>query len=391
MTSFSVRKRLAKAHSIEDLRGLAYKALPKMVFDFVDGAAEAEETARANRSALDDVGIVPDPLRDVTERSTSVELFGRRSRMPIIIGPTGMNAAYWPRGDIALARAAAEFDIPFVMSWGANASMAEIREDRAAQHWFQINLPRGQELWKPILESVKSAGFEALEVTVDTPVPGRRLRDLHNQLALPMRWTPSKMAQLVRHPRWAYHMARQGTPEPANVKAAYTIAALHVSTSDLVSKLRNAAPTWDDLRHARDVWRGPLVIKGLTNPRDVSAAIDAGYDGIVVSNHGGRQLDGAVSTIAMLPEFVKEARGRIALLIDGGFRSGTDVLKALALGAAAVQIGRATVYGLAAGGQLGVERALEILLAQLDTAMALSGVTTIAQARALETRKQTRI
>jgi len=357
-----------------------------MVFDFVDGAAEAETTARANRRALDSVAVVPDPLRDVTRRTTSVEIFGRTSRMPIIIGPTGMNSAYWPRGDIALARAAAKFGIPFVMSWGANVSMTEIREESAARQWFQINLPRGQELWKPILESVMSAGFEALEVTVDTPVPGRRLRDLHNELDLPMRWTMSKVAQMVRRPRWTYQMARQGTPEPVNVKAAYAIAARHVNGSELTSKMSNAAPTWEDLKRVRDIWRSPLIVKGLTNPREVGAAIDAGCDGIVVSNHGGRQLDGAVSTVAMLPEFAREARGRIALLIDSGFRCGTDVLKALALGATAVQIGRATVYGLAAGGQLGVERALEILHEELDTAMALSGVTSVAQARALETR-----
>ena len=359
-----------------------------MVFDYVDGAAQSECTALANRQGLDQVALLPAPLRDVSQRTSEVTLFGRSSRLPIIIGPTGFNGALWPRGDIELARAAEAMGIPFVMSYGANVSMAELRSASGARQWFQLYVPRESQRCMELVKSVAEAGFEALQITVDTAIPGRRLRDVRNGFGLPLRWTPGKLAQVLARPGWALRMARHGMPTPVIIRDAFTGEAHHATPSALMAKQVNPAVTWETLKRVRDLWAGPLIVKGLCNPREVSAAIATGIDGIVISNHGGRQLDGEVSTIAMLPEFVAAAQGRLTLLIDSGFRSGTDVLKALALGATAVQIGRATLYGLAAAGQAGAERALSILATELDLGMGLCNVTNLAEAGVLETRRR---
>jgi len=376
--------RLQRAHSIDDLRALARRALPRMVFDYVDGAAQSENTARLNRDALEALKILPGTLCDVSARSSVTNLFGRPMSLPLIVGPTGFNSVFWPRGDVALARAASKFGIPFVMSWGANVSLADIRADAPARHWFQFNPPLARERWGQILASVGDAGFEAVEITVDAPVPGRRVRDLRNEFGLPLRWTLGKVAQVAAHPRWGLRALRHGMPKPVVIEDAFADGTRNRTMSDLASKLINPSVTWDDLKNLRDLWRGPLIVKGLSNPHDVERSATFGFDAVVVSNHGGRQLDASVSTIEVLPACVAAAQGRIPVLIDSGFRSGTDVFKALTLGAAAVQIGRAALYGLAAGGQLGVERALSILAAELDVTMALTGVTSITQSRVIE-------
>lgn len=380
------QRRLNAAHSIDDLRDLAQRALPRMVFDFIDGGAQTESTVQANRRDLDAVRFVPAPLADVSRRDLSITLFGRTMAMPIIIGPTGFNAMFYPEGDLALARAASAADIPFVMSNGANVSMAALRADAAARHWFQIYLPMDRERWAPLVARASEAGFEALEVTIDTALPGRRLRDLRNGYGLPMRWTPGKMVQMAMHPRWLLGMARQGMPKPVIMEDAFGDGARNSTMSELMAKQINPSVTWEDLKRLRDLWKGRLIVKGLIDPAQVETAIAAGYDAILLSNHGGRQLDGSVSTIAMLPECAAAAGGRIPLLIDSGFRSGTDILRALALGASAVQIGRATLFGLSAGGQAGVARALDILRTELDLAMALVGTAALDDPSRIRTR-----
>ncbi len=379
--------RLARAHSIEDLRAMARRALPHMVFDYIDGAAQTESTARANRRDLDAVALLPSPLSDVSQRDSSVTLFGRKASMPLIIGPTGFNSMCWPRGDLALARAASSAGVPFVMSNGANVSMDELHKDVGGRHWFQIYLPMDRDRWTPLIASAQSAGFEALEVTIDTAVPGRRLRDLHNGYGLPMRWTPGKIGQMVLRPRWLLGMARHGMPKPVIMEDAFDSGGRNATMSELMAKQVNPSVTWEDLKRLRDLWHGPLIVKGLIDPAQIETAVSAGYDGVLLSNHGGRQLDGSVSTIAMLPECAEAANGRITLLIDSGFRSGADILRALALGASAVQVGRATLFGLAAGGEAGVSRALEIMRLELDVAMALLGTARLDPLPAIQTRR----
>lgn len=379
-------RRLASAYDIADLRLLAQRALPRMVFDFIDGAAQTESTASANRHDLDAVQFLPSPMADVSARDTGITLFGRRMAMPLIIGPTGFNAMFWPAGDLALARAASRADIPFVMSNGANVSMAQLRADAAARHWFQLYLPMDRDRWAPIVHQAGEAEFEALEVTIDTALPGRRLRDLRNGYGLPMRWTPGKILQMVGRPRWLMGMARQGMPKPVIMEGAFSDGARNATMSQLMSKQINPSVTWEDLKRLRDIWKGKLIVKGLIDPAQIETAVGAGYDGVLLSNHGGRQLDGSVSAIAMLPECAAASGGRIPLLIDSGFRSGTDILRALALGASAVQVGRATLFGLAAGGEAGVAHALSILRTELDIAMALTGIADLRDPTTIKTR-----
>lgn len=382
-----VARRLEKAHSVEDLRQLARRQLPRMVFDFVDGAAQSESTAKENRAAIERLKLVPGPIADVRTRDLGVSLFGRRSALPLIIGPTGFAGMFWRDGDQALARAAAAFDVPFVMSHGANMSLANLRKVAPdARHWFQMYLPLDRDRWLPLVSAVDDLGFEALEVTVDTALPGRRLRDLRNGFGMPMRWTASKLFQLACRPAWTAQMAIQGMPSPVIIKDALANGARHATVSDLMATQINPSVTWQDLERLRDLWKRPLVLKGVVNPRDVERAARAGFDGVVISNHGGRQLDGAVSSIEMLPDCVTAGARRIQILIDSGFRSGTDILKALALGADAVQVGRATLFGLAAGGQAGVEHALKLFATELDAGMTLAGITAVTQAQSLEVR-----
>lgn len=366
-------------HSVEDLRLAAQRALPKMVFDYADGAAQSESTARANLAALERCRLVASAPMNVQERSTAIQLLGAPAKMPLLIGPTGMAAAFWPHGDLHLARAAARFGIPFIVSNGATATLEEIAAaGQGGRQWLQIYLARSRDQTLRLLQKAQQLGFEAIEVTVDTAVPGRRVRDIVNGFGIQFNWTPAKIVDVMRHPGWMWRALPQGTPRLGLMEVD---AGQKWSTvSDFVRSQINPAVTWEDLKWLRDQWRGPLLVKGLTDPAQMASVSSAGYDGVVVSNHGGRQLDGAVATLDVLPEFVSAAAGKVPVLIDSGFRSGTDVLKALALGAAAVQIGRAALFGLATAGEAGVDRALSIFQTELDIAMALTGITSPAQA-----------
>jgi (S)-mandelate dehydrogenase len=380
--------RLARAHSIDDLRVLARAQLPRMLFDYIDGAAQTESTAARNRAALDAVRLLGSAPADVGKRSTQIDLFGKRLAAPLIIGPTGYNAAFWPAGDILLARAAERRGVPFVMSNGANVTMEELGARVGGFRWMQLYLPVDRERWPPMVEAARVNGFDAIEITVDTAIPGRRGRDLRNDFGMPLRWTAAKLLDFSRHPAWAFRMFRGGMPKPAIMASAFKDGETYLTPSDLMKRQVNPTVTWDDIKRIRDLWDKPLIVKGLTDPRQGARAVDIGLDGIVISNHGGRQLDGAAATMDVLPEFVSEVGGKMALLIDSGFRSGTDILKALALGATAVQIGRATLYGLAAAGEAGVDRALDILVEELDIAMALCGISALSDATAMLTHRR---
>lgn len=363
---------LARIHSIDDFRTAAQARLPRMVFDFLDGAAGGEATARDNRAAFEHWRLLPKALVDVSQRSLAVDLFGAPAAMPLIIGPTGLAAAYWPEGDCALARAAARHGIPFVMANGASAGMDEVARASTGRRWFQLYLPPQREAALPWLQMAEQQGFEALELTVDTAVPGRRLRDLRHGFALPFRWTPRKLLDVARKPRWALRMLRHGVPR-ARLSAGAAPPRAARSVSETMSARLSATLSWDDLAWLRDRWRRPLIVKGLSDAAQAAPLRRLGVDGVVVSNHGGRQLDGGLATLDALPAFVAELGGHMPILIDGGFRSGADIVKALALGATAVQLGRATLYALATAGEAGVDHALALLRQELDTTLALCG------------------
>ncbi|MFK0166883.1 alpha-hydroxy acid oxidase [Rhizobium sp. NPDC090279] len=374
---------MSKQHgpaSIADFRTAAQRALPKMVFDFFDGGAGSELTLLENRAALDRIRLVGSAPVDVGHRSAAITLFGKPLAMPVIIGPTGLAGAAWPAGDHALARAAGRAGVPFVMSSAASATMEAVAAATEGRKWFQLYLFRDREVSLRLLKHAEALGFEAIEITVDNAVPGRRLRDARNGFSLPFRWTPGKLLSLLAHPAWALRMARAGAPRLEVMAAEFDLKSAG-TIAEVMEQQLDPTVSWDDIAFIRDRWKGPLILKGLLNPRQGIRSAELGLDGIVVSNHGGRQLDGAVASIDILPEFVSAVGGKLAILVDSGFRSGTDVAKALALGATAVQVGRATLYALASGGEEAVFRALGIIAAELDVAQAMMGAPTIADLR----------
>jgi (S)-mandelate dehydrogenase len=350
-----------------------------MVFDFVDGGSQSETTLQSNRGAFDRFRLLGSAPVNVEHRSTGIELFDLAAGMPVIVGPTGGAGALWPEGDIALARAAAKFQVPFVISNATSATLEALAR-AGGRLWLQIFLPSSRARALSLLQEAAGLGIEAIEVTVDTAVPGRRIRDLANRFSLPLAWSLPKLFDVLTHPRWLMRTIPHGPPMPILMSPDRGTFQTWTTPSAFAASYISAAIDWEDLKWLRDHWRGRLIVKGIQDPKHVLEAITAGYDALVVSNHGGRQLDGGVATIDILPEIVALAEKRIPILIDGGFRSGTDVLKALALGASAVQLGRSTLYGLAVAGQAGVERALEILHLEFDTALALTGLNTPTQA-----------
>lgn len=372
-----MNRRLARSPTIADLRRQARMVLPRMVFDMLEGGAGGEETLEENRDALRRVRLVPRAPVDVTQRNPGTTLFGRPAAFPVVIGPTGLASAFWPDGELALARAAARAGIPFVMSSGAGVSPEALARAADGRRWFQLYMPPDRDVAADWLRRVAAAGFDVLEVTVDGAVPGARPRDARNGFSMPLRWTPGKALQIAARPGWAWRVGRHGAPVAALRYPPDGAAPGRFNTRGESLRHRfDASFDWDGVRWLRDRWQGPLVLKGVTDPGAVGPAVEIGLDGIVVSNHGGRQLDGSVGTATVLPDFAERAGDRLTLLVDGGFRSGTDVLKGLALGASAVQVGRATLYGLAVAGEEGVVHALDLLRQEIDNAMALLGVTT---------------
>ena len=360
-------------HSIAEFREAARRRLPKFVFDYVDGGSGSESTISENRSALDRLRLLGAAPVDVSNASQRVTLFGQELSMPLIIGPTGLAGAVWPRGDVDLAKAAAEHGIPFVMSTAATANMEDVIAAGEGSKWFQLYLFRDREVSERMVDRAQALGFSALEVTVDNAIPGRRLRDARNGFSLPFRWTPRKLASCLAHPKWSLQMARAGVP-----KLELMAAELGLESMDTIAELMQSqldpSVSWDDIARLRDRWPGPLVVKGVLDPSHVTRAKAVGVDGLVISNHGGRQLDGSVASIDMLPEFRSEAGDALSLLIDSGFRTGSDIARAIALGADAVQVGRATLYALATGGAPAVAAALEVLHREFEIAQMLMGV-----------------
>jgi (S)-mandelate dehydrogenase len=361
------------ASSIDSFRKAARHALPRMVFDFIDGGAGTESTIAGNRRALEALRLVGSAPVDVGVRTQETQLFGKTYRMPLIIGPTGLAGAAWPRGDLALARGAGKAGIPFVMSTAATATQEAVAAAGSGAKWMQLYLFKDRTFSARIVDRAERLGFEAIEVTVDNAVAGKRLRDIANGFSLPLRWTPRKIASLAAHPGWTWRMAMSGAPQLEVMAAELGLDKLD-TIAELMHSQLDPTVSWDDIARLRERWKKPLIVKGVLDPGHVRHALAIGVDGLVISNHGGRQIDGAVATIDILPEFVTEAGGRLTLLIDSGFRTGSDIARALALGAHAVQVGRATLYALAAGGEEGVSQALAVLREELDIVQALMGV-----------------
>jgi (S)-mandelate dehydrogenase len=370
--------RASRAINIADLRDLARRRLPRVVFDYLDGGAEDETTIAWNREAFARWALVPRILPGAPGVDLTAELFGDRLALPLIVGPTGLNGIFWPRADVLLARAAGAAGAVFTLSTASNSSMEDVAAAGPGVRWFQLYAWGEQKVWGRLLERAAAAGYRALVITVDTLAMGKRERDLRNDFAHQVRYTTKVVLDGLRHPRWlAGTWLRGGVPRFENWVEFAPEDADARQLTDYVRANRNPALSWDDLAWLRDHWRGPFLIKGVLAAEDAERAVAMGADGVVVSNHGGRQLDAARSSISVLPRIAEVVGDKTTVLMDGGIRSGQDVTRALALGAKACMIGRAWVYGVAARGEAGVTGVLETMKRELRTSMALIGKTRV--------------
>jgi L-lactate dehydrogenase (cytochrome)/(S)-mandelate dehydrogenase len=367
-----------QAHSIAALRDLARGALPGPVFDFADGGAEDERTLRRNEAAFDDIYLLPRPLNGAATRDLSVTLFGKKLSLPIIAGPTGLAGLFWPDGERCAARAAKAAGTAFCLSHGSVCTLEDLAATGASPRWMQVFVYKDRGFTRELTQRAAQAGYDALVLTTDNQMLGNRERDLRNGFSIPPRFSAASLAGMALKAEWLWRMrndlkritfgnyVRPG--ESADIK----------TLAGRMASLLDPSMAWADVAELRKQWKGPLLLKGILHPDEARKAVQHGVDGIIVSNHGGRQLDGAAASIDALPGIVGAIEGRIPVLIDGGIRRGADVVKALALGAAACLVGRPQLWGLAVAGEAGVARMLEIYAAEIDRAMALCGVTNIA-------------
>ena len=370
---------LNDAYAISDLRRLAQRRLPRAIFDFFDGGAEDELTLSGNRAAFARHRFRPRALVDVTQVDTATSLLGSTADLPIAISPTGAAGYGWAGGDVAIARAAAAANLPYTLSTTATASIERIAREAPGRHWFQAYVLRDRAFFDRLVQRAYAADYEALMITVDLPVGGKRERDFANDFKIPFRFTPKNVLDFARHPRWVAHLARHGMPVMENLVGLEPETTDASGLASSVGRNYDAGFDWPRLQALRDTWQRKLIIKGIMHPEDAARVAQMGCDAIVVSNHGGRQLDSAIATLDALPEVVRAVDGKIPVLLDGGVRRGSDIIKARALGAQAVMLGRATLYGVAAGGEAGAARALAILGDELKRTMQLCGVAQVDQ------------
>jgi isopentenyl diphosphate isomerase/L-lactate dehydrogenase-like FMN-dependent dehydrogenase len=367
------------AFNISDLRALARKRLPRGLFEFVDRGTEDEVALANNRAALDRIRLWPRVLLDVSRRQSGTTLFGRELPVPIIIAPTGMADLMWFHGELALARAAARAGIPFTLATSSTTPFEEVATALNAPFWFQMYMWDDREQSHAVMNRARAAGADTLLLTVDTAVFANREFNQRNGFTNPL--LNRRFAwDIARHPQWSLgvmgrYLLEGGMPRyvnyPEGLRNDITRAPARLAAS--------ASVTWDDVARLRERWPGRLLLKGVLAPADAVLAVEHGVDGVVVSNHGGRNLDAAVAPIDVLAEIVGAVAGRIAVLYDSGIRRGTDIAKALALGADAVLIGRATLFGLAAAGEQGAQRAIAILRDELNRTLALVGARSISE------------
>ncbi len=371
------------AYNIEDLRELAKRRLPKGLFEFVDRGTEDETALRRNRTALTNIKLRPRVLVDVAQRKQNISLFGHPQTMPIAIAPTGSAGLMWHNGEIALARAAMKAGIPCTIATGAMTAIEKIAAQAPGTRlWFQLYMWPDRNLSYRLVERAKAAGYEGLVVTVDSPVPPSREYNLHNGFTIPFSFNRRNVSDVLMHPRWLLHvlgryLVTTGMPRyenyPSEVKNRIT--ALPMGRSMML----NDSLTWQDLHELRRMWPHKLMAKGIIDPSDAVRAVECGVDGVIISNHGGRVVDSTLAPIEALPAVVAAVGSRTTVIVDSGFRRGTDVVKALALGADLVLIGRATLYGTAVGGEAGATRALSLLREEINRTMALIGCRSIAE------------
>ena len=368
----STERRVAAAATIADLRRIAKRRTPRSVFDYVDGAAEQEISLRRAREAFARIEFRPRVLRDVSDVDASRVVVGSRSSLPLVLAPTGFTRMMHHEGERAVARAAARAGIPYALSTMGTVSVEDVAGVAPdAERWFQLYLWRDREASLQLIRRAREAGYSTLVLTVDTAVAGRRIRDVHNGLTVPPSLTLRTLADMSIHPSWWFNLL---TTEPLEF-ASLTHSGGTVA--ELVDRMFDPSASQAELAWLREQWPGRIVVKGIQDPEDAQLVAELGIDGIVVSNHGGRQLDRAATPLEVLPEIVHAVAGRTEVLLDTGIMDGADIVAAVANGARGCLVGRAYLYGLMAGGELGVDRALSILRDQVTRTMRLLGVTSL--------------
>ncbi|NYF11959.1 L-lactate dehydrogenase (cytochrome) [Pseudoclavibacter sp. JAI123] len=377
------RRRLSRALTVEDLRTIAKRRTPRAVFDYTDGAAEGEISLRRARQAFNDVELHPDILRPAEHVDTSIDILGGLSSLPFGIAPTGFTRLMQTQGEVAGAGAAGAAGIPFTLSTLGTTSIEDVRKaNPTGRNWFQLYVMREREISYGLVERAAAAQFDVLQFTVDTPIAGARLRDKRNGFSIPPQLTMATIANAIPRPWWWYDFLTTPKLEFASLS----------TTNGTVGELLNSAmdPTisFDDLDVIRSMWPGKLVVKGVQSLADATRLVEAGVDGIILSNHGGRQLDRAPVPFHLLPQVSREVGSDTTVMVDTGIMSGADIVASIALGADFTLVGRAYLYGLMAGGRAGVDRMIAILRSEIERTMALLGVSSLAE---LEPRHVTQL
>lgn len=368
-----VERRLARAHTIADLREIALRRTPRAVFDYVDGAAEQEISLRRARNAYRNVVFHPRVLRDVSTVKTARTVLGRTAALPLVLAPTGFTRMMHHEGESAVARAAANASIPYALSTMGTTSIEDVTAAAPnGRRWFQLYLWKGRNASKDLVARALDAGYDALVLTVDTPVAGARLRDVRNGMTIPPTLSVRTLTDMARHPAWWMNLLTTRPLEFASLSH------WNGTVADLVGHMFDPSAVLADINWLRAEWPHTLIVKGIQHVDDASAVVDAGADAVVVSNHGGRQLDRAPTPLDLLPDIVAAVGDRAEVFVDTGTTTGADIVAATGLGATAVLVGRAYLYGLMAGGERGVARALTILHDEVVRTLQLLGVSDIA-------------
>jgi len=380
---------LSRCNNVNDLRKLAKRRLPRAMFHYIDGGADDEVTLRRNTVAFEDYELQPSFLNPVDQINTSINLFRKELNIPFFIAPTGMSRLFHHTKENAVARAAAKFGTVYTLSTMGTASLEEIAEETDGLKMFQIYILKDRGLTKEFVSRCKAANYDALCLTVDVPLAGNRERDKVTGMTMPPRFTLKSLFSFAMHPRWSFNLLVHPDFRLANV--VHRVDALSNSPMSLIEYVNSQfdrTVSWEDVAWLIQEWNGPFVIKGLLTADDATKAKDVGASAIMISNHGGRQLDGTPAPIDCISSMREAVGNDLELIVDGGIRRGTHIIKALALGADAVSIGKAYLYGLAAGGQKGVELALQMLRNELERDMALLGVSSIKQLSSKYIRKR---
>lgn len=362
---------------VEDLRQAAKRRLPKIIFDYIDGGSFSERTLSRNREDFDKWQLIQRVLVGVGERNFSTNILGQESALPVILGPLGFLGLFAPRGEILAAKAAHRAGIPFCLSSFGITTLEELRAETDGALWFQLYVLNDHSLADELIERAKNAGVDVLCVTVDCAVGAVRERDIRSGFLHMQKVTPRLLWGLLSRPGWCLDIARAGIPRIGHLSDRPEFGKTLLEQAAYLNRQMDPNFTWEDIKRLRNRWPGKLVIKGIMHPDDARHAVATGADGIIVSNHGGRELDCSVSAIAMLPEIIAVVGHQVDVLLDSGVRRGTDIVKVLALGAKGVLLGRAYAYGVAAAGQAGVTQVIDLLAKELDSTAALMGHTTI--------------